>query len=112
MFNPKTPISLESLAQKSLQDLHDSGASPTPVQPSPYPKIPDIGIAGEGIDKQLVGLNPHKAAGPDKFKPIVLQTLHNELAPILQIIFQRSLDTGKLPDIWKEANGSPFFKKR
>ena len=73
--------------------------------------MPDISIAAEGIDKLLVGLNPHKAAGPDKFKPIVLQTLHNELAPILQFIFQRSLDTGKLPDIWKEANVSPIFKK-
>ena len=57
--------------------------------------MPDISIAAEGIDKLLVGLNPHKAAGPDKFKTIVLQTLHNELAPILQLIFQRSLDTEK-----------------
>ena len=85
---PKTPISLKSLAQKSLQDLHDSGASP-PFQPSPYPKMPDISIAAEGNDKLLVGLNPHKAAGPDKFKPIVLQTLHKELAPTMQLIFQR-----------------------
>ena len=110
VFSPKTPISLKSLAQKSLQDLYDSGASP-PFQPSPYSKMPDISIAAEGIDKLLVGLNPHKAAGLGKFKPIVLQTLHKELVPILPRIFQRSLDTGKLPDIWKEANVSPIFKK-
>ena len=73
--------------------------------------MPDISIAVESNVKLRVGLNPHKAAGPDKFKPIVLQTLHKELAPILQLIFQRSLDTGKLPDIWKEANVSPIFKK-
>ena len=73
--------------------------------------MPDIIIVAEGIDKLLVGLNPHKAAGTDKFKPIVLQTLHKELAQILQLIFQRSLDTGKLPDIWKEANVSPIFKQ-
>ena len=110
MFSPKTPISLKSLAQKSLQDLHDSGAN-LPFQPSPHPKMPDISIAAEGIDKLLKGLSPHKAAGPDKFKPIVLQTLHKELAPILQLIFQRSIDTGKIPDIWKEANVSPIYKK-
>ena len=110
MLSPKTPISLKSLAQKSLQDLHDSGVS-SPFQPSPYPKMSDISIAAEGIVKPVVGLNPHKAPGPDKFKPIVLQTLHKELAPILQLIFQRSVDTGKLPDIWKEANVSPIFKK-
>ena len=110
MFSPKTPISLKSLAQKSLHNLHDSGVSP-PFQSSPYPKIPDISITAEGIDKLLVGLNPHKAAGPDKFKPIVLQTLYKELAPIMQLINQRSLNTGKLPDIWKEANVSAIFKK-
>ena len=34
-----------------------------------------------------------------------------ELAHILQVIFQKSLDSGKLPRIWKEANVSPIFKK-
>ena len=91
VFSPKTHISLKSLAQKSLQDLHDSDANP-PLQPSPHPKMHDISIT-ESIEKLLVGLNPHKAAGSDQFKPIVLQTLHKELAPILQLIFQRSLDT-------------------
>ena len=110
MFRSKNPISLKSLAQKSLQDLHDSGAN-LPFQPSPHPIMPDISIAAEGIDKLLKGLSPHKAAGPDKFKPIVPQTLHKELAPILQLIFQRSIDTGKIPDIWKEANVSPIYKK-
>ena len=41
----------------------------------------------------FVCLNPRMAAGPDKFKPIVQQTLHKELAPILQLIFQISIDT-------------------
>ena len=65
-----------------------------------------------GIEKLLKGLNPHKASGPDKFKPSVLQTLHKELAPILQLIYQRSLDAGKLPTIWKEANVSPIIVKK
>ena len=68
--------------------------------------MPDTSIAAEGMDKQLGGLSPHKAAGPGKFKPIVLKTLHKELAPILQLIFQRSIDTGKIPDIWKEGEKS------
>ena len=40
-------------------------------------------------------LNPHKAAGPDQIKPTVLQTLHKELAPILQVIFQKPINQGK-----------------
>ena len=52
----------------------------------------DMSITAEGIvDKLLVCETLHNAAGPDKFKPIVLQTLHKELAPILQLIFQRSM---------------------
>ena len=54
---------------------------------------------------------PHKASGTDQLKPIVLKTLRKELAPILHVIFQRSIDQGKLPSMWKEANLSPLFKK-
>ena len=32
--------------------------------------MPDINIAADGIDKLHNGLSPHKAAEPDKFKPI------------------------------------------
>ena len=110
MFSPKTPISLKYLAQKSVYGLHDSGAN-LPFQPSPNPKMTDISIAAEGIDNLLKGLGLHKAAGPNKFKPFALQTLHNELAPILQLILQRSIDTGEKTDIWKEANVSPIYKK-
>ncbi|MEW8548673.1 MAG: reverse transcriptase family protein, partial [Candidatus Thiodiazotropha sp.] len=120
VFSPKSPISLEQLAKRTLQDLHDSdmnhpiesfpGSSP-PFNPSPHRSMPTITISTQGIEKLLKGLNPHKAAGPDKLKPIVLQTLHKELAPLLKIIFQRSLDSGKLPSIWKEAHVSPIFKK-
>ena len=73
--------------------------------------MPEIQTSVKGIEKLLKSLNPHKAAGPDQLKPIVLQTLHAELAPILQVIFHKSLDSGKLPHIWKEANVSPIFEK-
>ena len=53
----------------------------------------------------------NKRSSKIQAKPIVLQTLHKELAPILQLIYQGSLDSGKLPSIWKEANVSPIFKK-
>jgi hypothetical protein len=41
----------------------------------------------------------------------VLKELSIDIAPILKIIFKRSYDTGDLPDIWKNANVSPIFKK-
>lgn len=110
VFSPKSPERLSSLAQRKLQELNDDGHS-LPFKPSPFGQMPKIQISATGIDKLLKSLNPHKAAGPDQFKPIVLQTLHEELSPILQVIFQKSLDSGKLPHIWKDANVSPIFKK-
>ena len=111
VFSPKSLVSLKQLAQRTLQDLHDSGPNLS-FKPRPHPKMPNIHVSTQGIEKLLKGLNPHKAAGPDKFKPIVLQALYKELAPILQLIYQRSLNSGKLPSIWKEANVSPIFKKK
>ena len=110
VFSPKSPLSLKSLAQRTLQDIHDSGTD-LPVQSSPHSKMPDIQISTKGTESLLKKLNPHKTAGPGQIKPIVLQTLHKELAPILQVIFQRSINHGKLLNIWKDANVSPVFKK-
>ena len=50
-------------------------------------------------------------SGSDQIKPIVLKTLHAEQAPILQTVFHRFLETGKLPTIWKQASITPIFKK-
>ena len=71
----------------------------------------DIIITTEGVAKLLHGQNPNKATGPDDIPARILQLAANELAPALQIIFQKSLDTGKLPLSWSQANIAPIFKK-
>ena len=43
------------------------------------------GRGGEGIKKKL---NTGKAAGPDKLKPLLLRELAEEIAPIIQILFE------------------------
>ena len=109
-FSPKSPERLSSLAHRKLQELNDHGCN-LPFQSSPYSQMPEMQIFVKGIEKLLKSLNPHKAAGPDQIKPMALQTLHAELAPILQVIFQKSLDPGKLPHFSKEANVSSIVKK-
>ena len=64
-----------------------------------------------GIINLLKNLKPKKAAGPDRIKPVVLQELRVELAPILKVLFERSLESGAVPPIWNSANVSPIFKK-
>jgi hypothetical protein len=37
--------------------------------------------------------------------------LNEELAPVLTAIFNKSLDSGVVPEDWREANVTPIFKK-
>jgi hypothetical protein len=73
--------------------------------------MPDITITCEGIAKLLLNLNPNKAAGPDEIKPRVLKELATEIALILTIIFQISLESGVVPSDWKTAHVAPVYKK-
>ena len=41
----------------------------------------------------------------------MLKELREEIAPIIQVIFERSIKTGKLPSEWCRAQVSPIFKK-
>ena len=48
---------------------------------------------------------------PDTIPPTVLKELSHQISPILEIIFNKSLQTGQVPNDWKEANVAPIFKK-
>ena len=76
-----------------------------------HPEITNIRISEDGVEKLLKDLNPHKAMGPDGLHPRILKQLASTIAPFLQIIFQMSLNTGKVPSDWKQANVSLIFKK-
>ena len=73
--------------------------------------MPNISISFAVIHKLLSNLNTTKAAGPDAIKPVVLKTLNDQIAPILQVIFQQSLNSGQIPSDGKEANVTPLVQK-
>ena len=78
-----------------VQDLVDEGSIPPESIPDPYlnstPVMPDIDISFNGLLKLLKNLKPGKAAGPDKLKPLLLKELRDEIAPIIKVIFDKSL---------------------
>ena len=78
---------------------------------SPYTTAPDITVTEKGVRKLLDGLNPNKASGPDQISSRFLKSMSAAVAPILTIIFQASIDQGKVPDDWKLAFVTPLFKK-
>lgn len=70
-----------------------------------------IYISTAGVAKLLRDLKPFKAPGPDCIPNTVLKTCADSIAPALTMIYQRSLDTGTLPQDWLEANISSVYKK-
>ena len=70
-----------------------------------------ITVTEEGVRKQLQKSNPRKASYPDMVPARLLKECSEELSPILTCIFNKSLQTGIVPDDWKTANVLAIFKK-
>ena len=88
------------------------GETPSPsTRDQDIPTIPEIVIKEEGVKKLLEELNPNKAAGADEITTWVLKTTAEVITPALTVIFNSSLDSGRLPSDWLQANVSPIYKK-
>ena len=73
--------------------------------------LDDIVISEESVIKILGKLKPDSAPGPDGIFPRVLKELKDVIALPMTLLFNKSLDEGKIPSEWKKANVSPIFKK-
>jgi hypothetical protein len=71
----------------------------------------DYYITIEDVERAINKLKINKSPGPDLVYPVLIKNLCNEVAPILQEIFNLSLKTGNIPNDWKRANITPIFKK-
>ena len=76
-----------------------------------FPSLSTLNVTEIGVEKLLLNLNAIKAAGPDKLSRKLLKATAHEIAPVLQVIFQRPIDEDTLPKSWKEATISPVYKK-
>ena len=70
-----------------------------------------IHVSCPGVIKLLKNLKPHKAAGPDGIPARLLKEVAVEIAPAVTLLFQSSLDQGKVPSSWKRGLIVPIFKK-
>ena len=73
--------------------------------------LSDICITPEAVKDKLKKLNPNKAHGPDGIPSRVLKELSEQLALPLSILFNKSLQEGRVPNDWKEAEVVAIFKK-
>ena len=64
------------------------------------------------ISKIISSLKPKNSCGPDKLTSILLKSLKTELAPLLTILINKSLETGLVPDLLKIAKIIPIYKSK
>ena len=84
---------------------------PLPTDYKELPTMPNVVIHPNGVKKLLDDLDCNKATGPDLIPTRVLKECSTVLAPILAELFQKSIDTGSIPDDWLTANVVAVFKK-
>ena len=70
-----------------------------------------IKVTNDGVLKLLQSLDIKKATGPDSLPARILREFATEIAPILTVIFQQSLDTGIVPADWRLAIFSQSIRK-
>ena len=108
-------LSLNHLATQVLQNRMDNDKIGSHAVPhslhSKYQPMPEITKSVPGIIKLLCNLNPSKASGPDSIKPIFLNILCNEIALVLSVLFQKSLDSGQVPHVWTKHVSPPSSKR-
>jgi len=74
-------------------------------------KLSHIVIQPEDVQKRLLKLNTTKSAGPDGIHPRVMKELSHQLAIPLSILYKASLESGVVPQAWKDAQISAMHKK-
>jgi len=73
-------------------------------------ELSDIYDIEDIIRKKLMNIRMDKAPGGDELVPRFLAAHSDELSIPLNIIYNRSLREGEVPNDWRDANVSPIFK--
>ena len=63
------------------------------------------------VSRRFRLVSQRSACGPDEIPGAVLKYCHDSLAPVFTTLFQRSLESGHIPSIWKCSNVVPVPKK-
>lgn len=91
----------------TIEDEFNWRLEPVPLDKS----LNEFSITKEEVKKAMQKLNPNKACGPDEINVKFIKANIEELVEPLCVVFNKSLDEGVVPEMWKCANVTPVFKK-
>ena len=108
--DPKTKANILNRQFTSVFSVDDG--SPVPdLGNSQHPSMDNITVDQNGVIKLLKNIKPFSASGPDGIPARLLKETAEELAPAVTLLFQASINQGKIPSQWKKAQITPIFKK-
>ena len=113
IFNTHWTCNIAQVLSNFFKSVYvNEGSGPLPeFKAQVKSKIRSIDVTEEDIKCALKSLNVNKSKGPDGIHPRVLKELADQIASPLCKIFNRSIKEGKIPDMWREAEVRPIFKK-
>lgn len=88
---------------------HARSYSPTPSTSCGY-SICRVSINEDLVLSKIKMLDVAKGAGPDAIPPLLIKRCGKELALPLSILFNKSINSGIFPSVWKTAHVIPVFK--
>ena len=107
-----SPLEIANLFNTYFASVFSRGeASETYNTAVPEPTTCQLTLTVGGVQTILESLDVTKATGPDGIPAKLLKETASVIAPSLCKLFNKSLNTGVLPQEWKEANIVPVFKK-
>ena len=74
-------------------------------------KLTGTWITTGKVKAKIKNLKPHSAAGPDGIAPKFLLNCVDQIAPVLAMLYRKSVADGQVPEEWRQANVVPIFKK-
>ena len=108
--NEQPNISNQFFTEQTILD--DSNATLPTVNHIPPHKLESISIHPQEVEDIFKTLKTGKAAGPDSIYNRLLKELAEPLSVPLTDLFNSSLSKGKVPNLSKQANVTPVFKKK
>ena len=72
--------------------------------------ITDIHVSSDDVRRILLSLDVNKATGPDRIPARLLKHYAPYISSLLSDLFNKSLNTGKVPSEWKISNITPIPK--
>src|SRR6218665_3000021 len=102
-----------NISAQCLVTLENLGNIPEPKQTylSSGNGLTQIIFTKENVVEQLKRLKTDKSPGIDELRPKFLHEVREEIGEVLAQIFNKSMQTGEVPQEWRDALIVPLFKK-